>query len=146
MANDDQQLMELAKEFILLQQLLLAAWREANNSSHDLEMLLDFPKLSFLQVQKDSWAATKHGIGVRFERGDGLTVDVPFGVDQPLAVDANRLFDFLVSKPPLDFGLLPRERRAFYAVVDRLCRSGNTVGEATASGRGIFKIRPAEQG
>ncbi len=44
METKEQQLLELAREFISLQRSLVEGWREANPSSHDLEMLLDFPK------------------------------------------------------------------------------------------------------
>jgi hypothetical protein len=142
MENDERQLLDLATEFISLQRSLVAAWREASPSSRDLEMLLDFPKQSHVCVHTDDWSATRHGLGVRFLSTDGLTVDVPFGVDKPFSVDANRLFDFLASRPSHDFGLLPREREPFYALFDRLCDAGRLVRQSDSAGRDLFTLPP----
>jgi hypothetical protein len=134
------ELLGLAIEFIALQQRLLVAWHEASPSARDLDMLLDFPKRLVICVLSDSWTATKHGLGVRFVRTDGLTVDVPFAVDKPVAFDANRLFDFLVTCSRNSFAPIPREREAFYQVFDKLCESGCATKQYDETGRTLFCI------
>jgi len=140
MEEKERELLGLAIEFVALQQRLLVAWQEASPSSRDLEMLLDFPKCLIVRVLSDTWTATKHGLGVRFVRTDGLTVDVPFAVDRPVAFDANRLFDFLATWPPDSFAKVPREREAFYAIFDKLCESGCVARQDDEAGRTLFCI------
>ncbi|MDZ7615700.1 MAG: hypothetical protein U1E05_01775 [Patescibacteria group bacterium] len=146
MQDHERQLLDLAKEFISIQQSLLAAWREANPSSRDLEMLLDYPKNCPVRLDADQWAAARHGLGVRFVRTDGLTVDVPYGIAKPLSLDANRLFDFVTSKPLHLSALLPRDRQSFYVLFDRLCESGHIVSESDSAGQSLFTIRSIETG
>lgn len=61
MTTDEQLLLKAAKTFIELQGRLLDAWRKANPSSNDLELLLDFPKQSIVSADDDDWKAMKHG-------------------------------------------------------------------------------------
>lgn len=140
MKTNERQLLELATEFVSLQQSLLAAWREANPLSYDVEMLLDFPKRCRVRVHSDDWMATRHGLGVRFARVDGLTVDVPFAVDKPLAIEANRLFDFLTSKPLVEPEAIPREREPFCVLFDGLCASGALARQDDPEGRELFVL------
>lgn len=87
---------ELGK-FCQLQKTLLEAWRKHCSHSHDLELLLDFPRISQFEAGGKLWEASKHGAGVTF-RSDGVVVDVPYGVQCSDVFDSDRFFDYLNSQ------------------------------------------------
>lgn len=134
------QLLRLAKDFVRFQQSLLTHWINANSSSCDLEMLLDFPKRCNVSVDSKVWQAMRHGLGVRFVSPDGLTIDVPIAVNRPNAFDSGRLFDFVVSLPPDSYEFIPRNRVSFCEVFDRLFHSGLLKRQVDSRGRQLFAI------
>lgn len=90
-------LLEELRKFCCLQRALVSAWRALCGNSHDLELLLDFPKNIQFESNGVRWEAVKHGGGVMF-CSDGLVVDVPHGVQRPDVFDSDRFFDYLKSK------------------------------------------------
>lgn len=144
MKINEELLLELAKELVSFQRELLRAWRGANPSSSDTEMLFDFPMRCVVWIRSSDWTATKHGIGVRFQRTDGLMVDGPFGIDKPSAIDPNRLFDFLVSRPFNRADSLPRDRISFCGLFDQVYDSGCLIKHDELTGRAFFTIRTNE--
>jgi hypothetical protein len=139
--HSEKQLTLLALEFLGLQQSLLMAWRSANPESSDLQLLLDFPKRSVVTIGGQKWDAIKHGLGVRFTNPDRVIVDIPRAIDQPSALDANRLFDFHQSRALGTFPRVPKERDAFYTLFDQLCALGIMAQRQAGLDDGLFIIR-----
>lgn len=110
-----QVLLEELRKFCRLQTALVAEWRAQCGDSHDLELLLDFPKRSQFEMDGRRWEAVKHGRGVMFCAED-LVVDVPHGIGCPEVFEPDRFFDYLTSQNLLDFlgeeGADRRERLA----------------------------------
>jgi len=80
---------------------LLETWRAQCSDSHDIVLLLDFPKRTRFELNGGQWEALKHGSGVMFF-ADDLVVDVPYAVERPDVFESGRFFDYLKSRKLLN--------------------------------------------
>jgi hypothetical protein len=139
--NTTKEILQYASEFVMLQERLLSTWFLANIDSQDMESLIDFPKHSVLPKPYSDWKAIRHGLGVRFERSDGLVVDVPFGIKETRSFDSNRLFDFAVSTMKVDPSRSVSDRKSFYHVFDSLCDTSEFVLVSGVNETPLYRLR-----
>lgn len=100
-------LIEELRKFVGLQEALLTAWRAACVGSHDVDLLLDFPRRQSVSVRGIAWEAVRHGAGVQFKKA-GVVVDVPRNVGLPSHFDSDRFYDYLASTGQLS--IIPGDR------------------------------------
>ena len=99
--------LDSVKEFVALQQLLVAALLETCDGTMD-EFLFRVPKTTKLSVNGETWSCSKHGLGVLFTGPNSLRVDVHQRFSEPNLFDEWRLQIYFRSQGRKGVKLLER--------------------------------------
>jgi hypothetical protein len=137
----EKELFAEVEQFVALQKALVDAWRHACEGCRDIKALVDFPwRIEVVGVGR-TWAARKHGVGVKFEGGE-FDVDVPHHVWETDWFESDRIYDYLRSRGLLDLvdpaEKLDRREMLFelfsqWAERGLLCRMEDEIGRALYS-------------
>ena len=103
--------LDSVKEFVALQQLLVAALLETGDGDVD-EFLCRVPKTTELSVNGETWSCSKHGLGVLFTGPNSLRVDVHQRFSEPNLFDEWRLQIYFGSQGRKGVKLLERTAEA----------------------------------
>jgi len=98
LAITPEDILQVAVEVDSMQRKLLQSFFLKNLAAIDLRLLTDFPKSGVLEIDGESWAYQKHGLGYSFESERGNVIDVHNHFSKnSRAIDAHRIIQYLAS-------------------------------------------------
>jgi len=89
--------MAMVREYVSLQSVLQDEFFRCNAAVRDWKYLTDLPRRGYIHVLGKNWTYTRHGLGVRFESGEGAVVDVHNQLLDKKIVDAHRIGEYIYS-------------------------------------------------
>ncbi len=125
------ELIGFIRELLVLQERLVAAFRNAFPRSRDWQFLLDFPSFGELNLDGAMWSFRKHGSGLRFVSSQGVIVDAHCWLGRPELFDAWRLLQYVESVVPR--AEVPASEAELEASLEQLHGSGQ-IERATIKG------------